>query len=119
MLLCLGTISLIVHSPAADSSLQSKSVAAAQPNSAQRIYVDPATGRPSTPPREQAQQPASTNRVSTSSEGLKEVPVTERPGGFKVHLQGRFQSTITASNSPNGKAALHCAEDIKPANRKP
>jgi hypothetical protein len=119
MLFWLGMVCLIARSPAADSSPQSGSNPSSPQQPAQRIYIDPATGRPGVPPPGQVLQPAITNRFSTSSEGLKEVPVTEKPGGFKVHLGGRFQSTITASNSPNGKTALHCAEDVKPSNAKP
>src|SRR5436190_23834583 len=108
MLFCLGTICFLLiirtNCPAADSPQ----------NPAQKIYVDPATGQRSTPPPTQLPTSAATNRLSTSSEGLKEVPVTEKPGGFKVHLGGRFQSTLTASNSPDGKPAVRCVENLKP-----
>ena len=75
-----------------------------------KIYVDPVTGQRTAPPAGTV-VPAATNRVSTSSEGLAEVPVTTKPGGFKVHLGGRFQATITATNTASGKLETRCVTE--------
>jgi hypothetical protein len=75
-----------------------------------KVYIDPATGQRGAPPTLPALPPAVTNRVSTSSEGLKELPVNAKPGGFKVHLGGRFQSTLTATSTATGSAAVQCAQ---------
>jgi hypothetical protein len=59
-------------------------------------HVDPETGkiRP-TPPKGAVpppQTPEEKNAVSTSGEGLKEVPSQGPAGGKKVDLKGRFQN---------------------------
>jgi hypothetical protein len=72
------------------------------------IHIDPATGQRSSPPLPPTMAPGLTNRVSTSTDGLQELPVTAKPGGFKVHLGGRFQSAITVTNDGASKPALHC-----------
>jgi hypothetical protein len=59
-------------------------------------HVDPVTGKiRSTPPKGAVpppQTPEEKNAVSTSDEGLKEVPSEGPAGGKKVDLKGRFQN---------------------------
>ena len=72
-----------------------------------KAFVDPQTGAltrepaPGTAPLELS--PAEKNAFSTSHEGLVEVPSTVPGGGFKLDLQGRFQSPLTATVGPDGK----------------
>ncbi len=76
-----------------------------------KIYIDPATGQKAPAPAvaaPSANLPAVTNRTSTSSEGLIETPVTEKAGGFKVHLNGRFHANLTVTNRPDGKVITRC-----------
>ena len=87
-------------------------------SAAQKIYIDPVTGQKGVPPP-MAIAPAPTNRVGTSSEGLAETPVTTKAGGFKVHLGGRFQATITATNRADGKVGVRCASDTEQLTAKP
>jgi len=81
-------------------------------SSARKIYIDPATGQKTPPPADQVQPPivlpGVTSRTSTTSEGLIETPVTEKPGGFKVHLNGKFHANVTVTNCADGKAAAQC-----------
>jgi len=81
-----------------------------------KIYIDPGTGQRTAPPAA-AVAPAATNRVSTSSEGLAELPITTKPGGFKVHLNGRFQATMTATNTASGKAEIRCFTEAEKSAR--
>jgi hypothetical protein len=72
-----------------------------------RAFVDPQTGglvrepAPGTAPLELS--PAESNAFSTSHQGLVEAPSTVPGGGFKLDLQGRFQSPLTATVGPDGK----------------
>ena len=77
------------------------------------VHVDPQTGRvipapaPGTPTLQLS--PAEQNRLSTSSEGLVEQYI---PGvGYKLNVQGRFQSPLMATTGPDGKVRiLHMGE---------
>lgn len=77
-----------------------------------RVYVDPATGRPSSGPPPippgLARLPEVANALSTSSEGLREVPVPLPGGGVMVDLQGRFRSLVTATVHADGTVGLNC-----------
>jgi hypothetical protein len=72
-----------------------------------KAFVDPQTGvltrepAPGAAPLELS--PAERNAFSTSHEGVVEVPSTVPGGGFKLDLQGRFQSPLTATVGPDGK----------------
>jgi hypothetical protein len=72
-----------------------------------KAFVDPQTGAftrepaPGTAPLQLS--PAERNAFSTSHEGLVEVPSTVPGGGFRLDLQGRFQSPLTATVGPDGK----------------
>ena len=77
------------------------------------IEVDPSTGRilPGTPQTLPPLSPAEQNAVSTSSEGLQELPVVGAAGGTKVNLQGRFQSPLMATVGPDGKVVVEHIEN--------
>ena len=90
---------------------QNSSVAAGR-----RAFVDPKTGnvvsqRPGGAPA--AVLPVEAP-LSTSGEGLREVPGRTRGGGIKLHLQGRFSSTVTAHISPDGNLTTRCQTDTNP-----
>ena len=71
------------------------------------IYIDPQTGAirsdpaPGTEPLQLS--PEERNALSTSQEGLVEVPSPVPGGGSKVDLQGRFQSPLIGTIDANGK----------------
>jgi hypothetical protein len=75
-----------------------------------KAFIDPQTGGfvreppPGTAPL--VLSPAESNALSTSHQGLVEVPSTVPGGGFKVDLQGRFQSPLTATVGPDGKVTI-------------
>jgi hypothetical protein len=75
-----------------------------------KAYIDPVTGEFLQEPP----QPLVTEAVkdindplSTSSEGLKQVPAPVG-GGVMVDLKGRFQQTITATVDDSGKVTAIC-----------
>src|SRR6185295_18094708 len=106
--LCCGVVdsTLAAESSPASAGVQS---------STRKISIDPVTGR-KTSPSIAVPGPTihPTNQLSTSSAGLIETPVTEKPGGFKVHLDGRFHATLLVTNHPNGKAATQCISGPAP-----
>jgi hypothetical protein len=83
---------------------------AAVPGAGMKIHVDPQTGAvipepaPGTPPLELS--PQERNALSTSHEGLTEVQSSVPGGGYSIDLQGRFQSPLTATIGPDGKARI-------------
>ena len=70
-----------------------------------RVYIDPVTGKPTAPPPGSVvTQPADGGHLSTSSQGLAEEVV---PGkGVRLNLQGRFQSSTTATVGKDGKLEI-------------
>lgn len=112
-----STAAAVVASPAAnaDSAASVESVATmpvAAASAGRRVYIDPATGRPSSGPPPippgQARRPEVANALSTSSEGLRAVPVAAPGGGVMVDLQGRFRSLVTATVGADGSVGLRC-----------
>ncbi|MCW5550839.1 MAG: hypothetical protein KIS67_01605 [Verrucomicrobiae bacterium] len=81
-----------------------------------RVYMDPATGRPSSGPPPippgLARFPEVANALSTSSEGLRELPVPIPGGGVMVDLQGRFRSLVTATVNADGTVGLNCGRGM-------
>jgi hypothetical protein len=73
-----------------------------------RVYLDPVTGKPSTPPRQGLPDPAAAAMFNSSHEGLVEVPGTSRAGGFKVEARGHFQSAASVKIGENGKPIIGC-----------
>ena len=74
------------------------------------VHIDPQTGAilkepaPGTVPLQLT--PKETAAMSTSHEGLAEVPSAVPGGGVKVDLQGRFRSPLIANVGPDGKVRL-------------
>ena len=74
------------------------------------IYVDPKTGKflkepaPGHVPLELS--PQLQNALSTSHEGLVEVPSSVPGGGIKLDLQGRFQSPLFGTIDADGKLKM-------------
>lgn len=105
------------------------SMTAAPPASAQvgaqpplTVHVDPQTGRvlgapaPGTQPLELSAEIQ--NALSTSHEGLNEVPGTEPGGGMKLDLQGRFQSPLLATTDAQGRTRIrHLQLPTGPSNK--
>ena len=103
--------SAIAITPANAEDARMKTPGGASPG--MTIEVDPSTGRiiPGTPRTLPPLSPAEQNAVSTSSEGLQEVPVAGPAGGTKVNLQGRFQSPLMATVGPDGKIVVEHIEN--------
>jgi hypothetical protein len=80
------------------------------------IYIDPQTGAilkepaPGTMPLQLT--PALQNAISTSHQGLVEVPSAVPGGGVKVDLRGRFQSPLLVTIDANGKARMQHLDEI-------
>ncbi|MBE0543314.1 MAG: hypothetical protein IH623_18365 [Verrucomicrobia bacterium] len=89
---------------------------AVEGTSGRRVYIDPATGRPGsippTIPPGLSRLPEVANALSTSSEGLREVPVAAPGGGVMVDLQGRFRSLVTATVGADGSVGLRCGPGL-------
>ena len=74
-----------------------------------RAYFDPKTGKIGPPPADQAAplpSAAQQNAYSTSADGLVVVPAPG--GGQMIDLQGRFQTSITATLKPDGTVQTDC-----------
>lgn len=80
------------------------------------VYVDQRTGAllpgptPNTIPLQLT--PEIQNALSTSDQGLVEVPSLEPGGGFKVNLQGRFRSPLFAITDANGKVKIQHLHEL-------
>lgn len=75
-----------------------------------RVHIDPKTGAilrepaPGTVPLRLT--PQEQNALSTSHQGLVEVPNPLPGGGVKLDLQGRFQSPLIGTIDANGKVKM-------------
>ncbi len=78
------------------------------------VYIDPATGKIV------EQSPSATpvlfdseisNALSTSSEGLKEVPSPGPGGGTMIDLQGRFQNSMVVVTDEDGNLTAPCISE--------
>ena len=80
------------------------------------VYIDPSTGEVLSGPAPGAQplqlSPAERNALSTSHQGLVQVPSTVPGGGVKLDLRGRFQSPLIAVVAADGTANVHHLEDL-------
>jgi hypothetical protein len=89
---------------------QASNPAAAQSAQGMKVYIDPRTGAilrepaPGTVPLQVS--PADQNALSTSHEGLVEVPSSVPGAGVGLNLQGRFQSPLFATIDANGKVRV-------------
>jgi hypothetical protein len=74
------------------------------------IYVDPQTGAILRQPAPGAAplllSPQQQNALSTSHQGLVEVPSSVPGGGVKVDLQGRFRSPVIGTIGADGQLRL-------------
>jgi hypothetical protein len=108
--------------PAATSAAKpviGKPVAAA----GMKIHVDPKTGlllKEAAPASETLLlTPELQNAMSTSHEGLVEVPSPKPGGGMMLDLKGRFQSPLMATIGPDGKIRTqHLNEPAKSDEKK-
>ena len=87
------------------------------------IHIDPQTGviRQAPAPGAVPLQlpPRQQNSLSTSHEGLVEVPNPVPGGGVKLDLQGRFQSPLIGTIDANGKVNMHhLGEPPEPGDKK-
>jgi hypothetical protein len=117
-LLCAGACSFAALPAFAEEQTQTRSAtpqpsppAVAPEAGGLTIYIDPQTGtiRPDPAPGTVPLQltPQERNALSTSHEGLVEVPSPVPGGGFKIDLQGRFQSSLFFTIDANGKVRTH------------
>jgi hypothetical protein len=74
------------------------------------VYIDPKTGAVLTEPAPDRTPlrltPQERNALSTSHQGLVQVPSSVPGGGVKLDLQGRFQSPMIGTIGPDGKVRL-------------
>lgn len=80
--------------------------------SAQRAYVDPATGRLVPPPRgaERAIDARTQALLSRRSDGLLEIPSSK--SGVMVDLLGRFRSATVIELDAQGQASAQCVTSL-------
>jgi hypothetical protein len=75
-----------------------------------RIYIDPETGRPGTPP--EGLEPELTAEqhltLSTDAAELYEEPSPVPGGGTMIDLQGRFQSVMHGTLGADGVLVTDC-----------
>ena len=89
---------------------------AAMPAFGQTVYIDPNTGEVLSAPAPGTQplrlSPAERTALSTSHQGLVQVPSAVPGGGVKLDLQGRFQSPLIAVVTVDGTARVHHLDDL-------
>ena len=99
---------LMATGQSTDSSLSEDAKPSGVANSAQRVYLDPRTGRLlSEPPPGapvMALSPEELNMLSTSDAGLVEQALPD--GGYMVDLQGRFQHAAVATVADDGTIVI-------------
>lgn len=75
------------------------------------VHVDPATGRITTSPNGGAPVELDSKllyHLSTSSEGLEEVPSPVPGGGVMIDLEGRFQNAFVTVVDDSGRVGVVC-----------
>ena len=86
------------------------------------VHIDPATGQ-LLPLPDTGSLPALAippeSALSTSAEGLEEMPSPVPGGGVMVRLEGRFQNHITATTDGNGALSTVCATPADDVNSGP
>ena len=84
------------------------------PQSGYVVHFDPATGKVVEPSIDSVpvEFPAEwQNALSTSAEGLVEVPSPVEGGGVMVDLRGRFRSAMVAVTDEDGNVTAPCVSD--------
>ena len=94
------------------AALAAAVVALAAPVHAQRVGVDPRSGRVVQPPEEKSAPPSADG--STSSEGLVEEQGATPGEGVTVHLRGRFRSDVRVTRTPDGRLVEDCPPGTAP-----
>ena len=112
---CFVTVPLGYTQTGADTSVAQSPAGKPDPTpggtSGMRGYVDPQTGvvregpAPGTVPPPLS--PQEQNALSTSTEGLVQVPSPVPGGGVMLDLQGRFQSPLIGTIGADGKVKIH------------
>lgn len=96
--------------PAASEPPEENAGASAPQSPGLKGYTDPKTGgilpapAPGTPPSSLSRQEQ--DSYSTSSRGLTESKSAKTGGGYKLDLQGRFQSPLGGTIDSNGKVKV-------------
>jgi hypothetical protein len=109
--------------PAPSSANKSEQNAKPGASEGLKIHIDPRTGAilkeaaPGTVPLQLT--PKLQDALSTSHEGLAEVPNTVPGGGVKVDLRGRFQSPLAATIGADGTLKMHHLREPSEAAGKP
>ncbi len=92
------------------ASQQPKAVDASKLTPGMMIYIDPQTGTISTEPAPGTVPlqltPKLLDALSTSDQGLVEVPSPALGGGVFIDLQGRFQTPLFAIIGPDGTVKI-------------
>lgn len=98
----------IVTGQSKDTRASEDDASAGIAGSAQRVYLDPDTGRllREPPPGVPAitLSPEEINMLSTSDKGLVETPLPD--GGYMVDLQGRFRHMAVATVADDGTIVI-------------
>ena len=97
--------------------------AAAVPSTGMTVHIDPKTGEFLKEPAPGSEplviSAEGRNAFSTSHEGLSEVKNPKAGGGYKLDLQGRFQSPLIATMGADGKIKMrHLHETPEPGEKK-
>ena len=83
------------------------------------LNIDPVTGaiidHPAAGTAKLAVPAELANHMSTSDDGLIEVPNPSGGKGMYSHLQGRFQSAMVGSVTADGKLSTPCAQGLNTA----
>lgn len=83
-----------------------------------QVYVDPITGEIGAPPPQAegaARIALPQEELSTSTEGLVEVPLPGPHGGVKLDVKGRFQSQTAVSIDAHGNLSVQCDAGVASA----
>ena len=81
------------------------------PSSGKHIYIDPVSGEMTTPPKGVSQQEETTRAATSREIKPKSEPVPLPQGGEKVELNGRFDTEIRGSVTPDN--SIRIQESIK------
>lgn len=123
--ICLGASAPAFGQAQAGSgaSLPAEMLAVPETSAGMIVYIDPLTGEVLSAPASGALplplSPELRNALSTSHQGLVQVPSTVPGGGVKLDLRGRFQSPLIAVVAANGTASVRHLEDLPWAGNKP
>jgi hypothetical protein len=102
--------------PTPDNAVQATAAGAAAAQTAGYIvHIDPEMGIPADASPDAVPvvfDEELRNALSTSSEGLVEVPSPVPGGGIMVDLEGRFQNTFVAAVDESGRVGASCTSSL-------